>query len=135
MQDKINLIPYRNVTLIFEWSRIIGVFSEGLNFIKHVSSEIKSEAIHKLKEYDYINEDLAEHLLNKAYRPVTISPEITSPSRIHLRKVARCIIVYKRETIIAIFQKNEVDFIDDICVSQGVYKTIINKLKDSHYLV
>lgn len=134
MQDKISLIPYRNVTLIFEWRRIIGVFKEGLKFIKNVSPEIKSEVIYKLKEYNYINDDLTEYLLNKAYRPVTDCHTITSPSKVHLRKYALSIIVYKKERIIAIFQDHELDLIDDVCISEDVSDNIFNKLKDANYL-
>lgn len=137
MQDKINLIPYRNVTLIYERTcRIIGVFQEEgprLNFIRNVCPEIKCEAIYKLKECDYINEDLSLHLLNKSYRPVSVSSNITSPSKIHLRRFGNTMIIFKNETIIAMFQSREIDLIEDVTISKDVYHKIFEQLKKFNY--
>ena len=131
MESNINLIPYRDVTLIFGGRRVIGVHTSSPNFITDASFSMKSDAICKLKEAEYITEDLAEYLLHKLYEPVSALSDMT-PSNIHLRKYSDKIFIFKRKTIIAIFQYGKIDFIYN--APKDVQDKVVEQLKKFKYM-
>ena len=145
MKDKVStiiLISYRERILIFWHESIIGIFQGGgVNFITKASFTIKQEAIYELKENKYLSKELAEFLLDKyCYHEAKKAPAIgdgrTGYLHIHPERYKDKVLVFQNNysRLLAVFQKNNLDLMDEDAMYLNTKKKIIEQLKYYRYI-
>ena len=142
MQNKVTLVPLWNDILILYRKRIIGMFKKnGVSLIFDASPKVKRKCLQALKEQNYITEELLKHLTNKLCSQNT--KKLSSKSEaskktcfIHIQDYHGKKLIWQNHysRLLAIFQENQLDIIDEDYSSLELTKKIIEQLQHYQYI-